>query len=98
MHDESSAKDRVQIQTVFQIGDHIRILDKDMPIEATVEDIFTFYTHLRTTDGGLRIFPNSLLLQKAITVVNNEDKDMPIEATVEDIFTFYTHLRTTDVS
>lgn len=59
----------------FHIGDTIKILDKDMPIEATVEDIFTFYTHLRTKDGGLHIFPNSLLLQKAIAVnVDIEDK------------------------
>ncbi len=56
----------------FRIGDDIRILDKDMPIEAKVEDIFTFYTHLRTSDGGLHIFPNSLLLQKAISVVKSE--------------------------
>ena len=67
----------------FQIGDHIRILDKDMPIEATVEDIFTFYTHLRTKDGGLHIFPNSLLLQKAIAVINlepeNQTSDNPID-------------------
>ena len=67
----------------FQIGDYIRILDKDMPIEATVEDIFTFYTHLRTKDGGLHIFPNSLLLQKAIAVINleteNQTSDNPID-------------------
>lgn len=53
----------------FHVGDTIRILDKDMPIEATVEDIFTFYTHLRTKEGGLHIFPNSLLLQKAVSVI-----------------------------
>jgi MscS family membrane protein len=57
----------------FRVGDTIRILDKDMPIEATVIEIFTFYTHLRTKDGGLHIFPNSLLLQKAIAVVEDED-------------------------
>lgn len=53
----------------FHIGDTIRVLDKDMPIEATVEDIFTFYTHLRTEESGLHIFPNSLLLQKAVSVL-----------------------------
>lgn len=57
----------------FRIGDTIRILDKDMPIEATVVDIFTFYTHLRTIDGELHIFPNSLLLQKAIAVVEDDE-------------------------
>lgn len=57
----------------FRVGDFIKILDKDMPIEATVEDIFTFYTHLRTKEGGLHIFPNSLLLQKAIAVIESKD-------------------------
>ncbi len=57
----------------FRIGDTIRIVDKDMPIEATVIEIFTFYTHLRTKEGELHIFPNSLLLQKAIAVVEDDD-------------------------
>jgi len=57
----------------FKIGDYIRILDKDMPIEAKVEDIYTFYTHLKTKDGGVHIFPNSLLLQKAISVIEEHD-------------------------
>jgi len=57
----------------FKIGDYIRILDKDMPIEARVEDIFTFYTHLRTRDGGVHIFPNSLLLQKAVSVIEEDE-------------------------
>lgn len=58
----------------FKIGDYIRILDKDMPIEAKVEDIYTFYTHLKTRDGGIHIFPNSLLLQKAISVIGEGDE------------------------
>lgn len=57
----------------FKIGDYIRILDKDMPIEARVEDIFTFYTHLKTRDGGIHIFPNSLLLQKAVSVIEEDE-------------------------
>lgn len=57
----------------FKIGDFIRILDKDMPIEARVEDIYTFYTHLRTKDGGIHIFPNSLLLQKAVSVIEEDE-------------------------
>jgi len=57
----------------FRIGNYIRILDKDMPIEAKVEDIFTFYTHLRTKDGVLHVFPNNLLLQKAVTIIHEEE-------------------------
>lgn len=65
----------------FKIGDYIRILDKDMPIEAKVEAIFTFYTHLKTQDGGTHIYPNALLLQKAISVIEEDevktDRDFP---------------------
>jgi MscS family membrane protein len=57
----------------FKIGDYIRILDKEMPLEARVEDIYTFYTHLRTKDGGVHIFPNSLLLQKAVSVIDEKE-------------------------
>lgn len=57
----------------FRIGNYIRILDKDMPIEAKVEDIFTFYTHLRTKEGELHIFPNNVLLQKAVTIIQDSE-------------------------
>jgi len=56
----------------FREGDYIRIIDKDTPLEAQVENIYTFYTHLRTKDGGLHLMPNSLLLQKGISLLSNE--------------------------
>lgn len=62
----------------FKVGDFIKILDKDMPIEAQVENIYTFYTHLKTKEGGTHIFPNALLLQKAVSVIEIEDKDLPV--------------------
>ncbi len=52
----------------FKVGDYIKILDKDFPMEVKVENIHTFYTHLRSRDGELYVFPNSLLLQKAVGV------------------------------
>ncbi len=60
----------------FKIGDTIIILDKDLPIEAMVEGIYTFYTHLKTKDGETHVFPNSLLLQKAVSIVK---KDKPTD-------------------
>ncbi len=54
--------------TAYKIGDQINIIDKDMPIEATIETIQTFYTHLRTTDNQLIIIPNNLFLQKMISI------------------------------
>jgi small-conductance mechanosensitive channel len=52
----------------FKIGDTIKIHDKDFPIEAEIEDIRGFYTYLKTKDGELITYPNSLLLQKGVSV------------------------------
>ena len=58
----------------FKIGDYVQILDKDFPIEAKVVDLLTFYTHLRTDDGELHVFPNSLLLQRGVTVIGEHPR------------------------
>ncbi len=58
----------------FTIGDKIRILDKDFPTEAIIVNIKTFYTHLRTVDGVLHVYPNNLLLQKGISLIEDEYK------------------------
>lgn len=61
----------------FRIGDVIRIMDKDFPIEAQIEDIKAFHTILKTREGDIITYPNSLLLQKGITIVpiKQEDKE-----------------------
>lgn len=57
--------------TPFRIGDKIEIHDKDMPMKATIEGIMTFYTHLRTEDGGLVVISNTLFLQKTISLLED---------------------------
>jgi len=52
----------------FRIGDRIRIIDKDIPIDAVIENIHTFYTHIRTDDDELIVLPNSLFLQKIVSI------------------------------
>jgi small-conductance mechanosensitive channel len=56
----------------YRIGDKIKIHDKDMPIEAVIEDIRAFHLHLRTDDGELTTYPNNLILQKAVTLVQKD--------------------------
>lgn len=51
----------------FKIGDKIKILDKDFPLIATIEDIQAFQIHLRTDEGELVTYPNNLILQKSIS-------------------------------
>lgn len=60
----------------FKIGDIIRIHDKDFPIEAEIKDISAFHVYLKTKDGEKIIYPNNLLLQKGISILENyfEDK------------------------
>ena len=59
----------------FKIGDYIRLHDKDFPIEAEIIDIRGFYTLLRTIDGEMMSYPNNILLQKGISII---DKLSPI--------------------
>lgn len=54
----------------FKIGDTIRIQDKDFPIEAEISDIKAFHTLLTTSEGEKISYPNNLLLQKGIVIVN----------------------------
>ena len=56
----------------YKIGDKIKIHDKDMPIEALIEDIKAFHLHLRTDDGELITYPNNLILQKAVSLVQKD--------------------------
>jgi small-conductance mechanosensitive channel len=54
----------------FKIGDKIKILDKDFPVEAAViEDIKPFHLELRTETGELVTYPNNLILQKSISKI-----------------------------
>jgi small-conductance mechanosensitive channel len=53
----------------YKIGDRIKIHDKDFPIIAVIEDIKAFHINLRTDEGGLHTYPNNLLLQKGVTLV-----------------------------
>ena len=54
----------------FKIGNVIKIMDKDYPIEAKIIDIRSFYTLLKTAQGEEITFPNNLLLQKGVVVMN----------------------------
>lgn len=59
----------------FKIGDIIKIHDKEFPIEAEVDDIRGFHTYLKTKEGELITYPNSLLLQKGISVIKKPSEE-----------------------
>lgn len=53
----------------FKVGDFIRIIDKDIPFDAKVEDVLAFHTHLKTKEGEIIAYPNSLFFQKGVMVL-----------------------------
>ena len=56
----------------FKIGNVIKIMDKDYPIEAKIIDIKSFYTLLKTAEGEEITLPNNLLLQKGIIIITQQ--------------------------
>ncbi|TBW29357.1 mechanosensitive ion channel domain-containing protein [Gramella sp. KN1008] len=56
----------------YKIGDTIKIHDKDLPVEAMIEDIRAFHLLLRTREGELITYPNNLILQKAVSLIEQE--------------------------
>jgi small-conductance mechanosensitive channel len=56
-----------------KIGDSIKILDKDYPFEGEVTDLTYFFVHLKTVNGETITIPNSLLLQKSISIIGKKN-------------------------
>lgn len=66
----------------FRIGDIIRIQDKDFPTEAKILDIKAFHVLLETKEGEKISYPNNLLLQKGIVILNKNIFDNSKDSTV----------------
>jgi small-conductance mechanosensitive channel len=63
----------------FRIGDIIQIHDKDFPIQAEIEDIKAFHVYLKTKQGERITYPNNLLLQKGISIIEQPFSDIEFE-------------------
>lgn len=59
----------------FKIGDRVKILDKDIESEEPylIEDIRAFHISLRKENGELLVYPNNLMMQKAVTLVYHQE-------------------------
>jgi len=53
----------------LRLGDRIRVMDKDFQIEGKVDDITYFFVHIRMDNGEKVTIPNSVILQKTISIV-----------------------------
>lgn len=63
----------------LHIGDHIKILDKEMQVEGTLKDISMFFMHIETIDGETITIPNSVVTQKVISISQNKVSKEAIE-------------------
>lgn len=55
----------------MKLGDHIKVLEKDFVIEGTIDDITFFFVHIKTEGGERVTIPNTVILQKNISVSTN---------------------------
>ena len=56
-------------------GEHVTIMEKDMEISGVVLEIGIMFTRIKTDDKGLVSIPNSIIMQKMISVDRNEGTD-----------------------
>lgn len=52
----------------LKLGDHLKVLDKDYPFEGEITELTYFFVHLKTPDGQIITIPNSMILQKSISI------------------------------
>lgn len=56
----------------YKIGDYIKIHDKEVPCEGVIEDIKTFHIILHTSENEIITYPNSMMLQKGVSIIKPE--------------------------
>jgi small-conductance mechanosensitive channel len=60
----------------LHIGDHVKIMDKEAPVEGTLKDISMFFMHIETVNGETVTIPNSVVTQKTISIKNNQENSI----------------------
>ena len=68
----------------YKIGDYIKIHDKEFPYEGMIEDIKSFHIMVRTKNNELITYPNSMMLQKGVTVVKADEYHEMVEENEND--------------
>jgi small-conductance mechanosensitive channel len=66
----------------FKIGDRIQIMDKEIEYQGNyiIEDIRAFHIHLRNDKSELLTYPNNLMLQKAVLMINESVNEIHHES------------------
>ncbi len=58
----------------IKLGDTIKVIDKDFPVEGEVIELTYFFVHLKSTNGETITIPNSILLAKPISITDRSKK------------------------
>ncbi|GAB3285620.1 mechanosensitive ion channel family protein [Parahaliea aestuarii] len=61
----------------YRVGDQIKVTDSDFDLSGTVEEISLFHVLIRTVDGNLITYPNSLILQKPVIKLDRGNTEFP---------------------
>ncbi|QJA06977.1 mechanosensitive ion channel [Thermosulfurimonas marina] len=59
----------------LRIGDTIRIVDGDNSVEGEILDMGLFNVKIRTSQGGIVLYPNNLFLQKPVVKILKESPE-----------------------
>lgn len=59
----------------YKIGDYIKVHDKESPNEGFIDDIRTFHLIMKTKDGEIITYPNSLMFQKGVSVMKPDEAE-----------------------
>ncbi len=54
----------------MKLGDRIKVHDKEFPIEGVVKDISYYFVHIESDKGEKLTIPNSVMLQKMVSIQN----------------------------
>ncbi len=60
----------------YKIGDYIKVHDKEHKYEGIIDDIKTFHIIIKTEKGETITYPNSLILQKGVSVLKPDEMDL----------------------
>ncbi|MBK8545899.1 MAG: mechanosensitive ion channel [Saprospiraceae bacterium] len=55
-------------------GDTLRVMDKDYPVEGEIIDLTYFFVHVRLKSGEVVTIPNSMILQRSISIIEKESE------------------------
>ena len=68
----------------YKIGDYIIIHDKEFNYEGYIENIKAFQVVLKTLDNNIIVYPNVMLMQKGVSIIDFDDIPKISEVRKED--------------